>query len=361
MEISKKYSVKLTNEFEAIKNERFILFGGGTGGFKCYTYLQEKGMDDRVECFIDSDPGKHGKFLCGKEIHSIDFLKDNPSHIVIVTTGLFRSVYECMHKANCRNKIFAYVAAIPPYADDDFAGDIPMIESFYDSNDEYSKIMIRSIVWLRDESNVRIQPIEDVISLNMEASYWYEGNSDLGMYDTLTIFDVGAFDGDTLRQFNEKYRRGIKKYHAFEPNELYLERLHNTVQVLNMEDVVEIHRVGLGDENTALKFFSPGHRISENGDNDVNVRRLDDMGLAVVGKPCMKMDVEGFEMKALAGAVQFIERHEPELAICVYHKANDIFRIPEFIKSINPEYQCILRGGLHMICYASTLPYRKSD
>jgi len=352
MEISKKYSVKLTDEFEKFTGERFIVFGAGNGGIKCYKYLQEKGINDQVDCFVDSDPGKQGKTLFEKEIHSINFLKDNPSHIVIVSTGLLRSVYECISKAGCMNKIFAYVAAIPPYADDDFAGDAPMIESFYDANDEYSKVMVRSFVWLRDKSNVRIQPVENVISLNMEASYWYEGKTDLEMYDKLTVFDVGAFDGDTLRQFGTKYGGRIKKYHAFEPSELYLKKLQSTVEVLKMEETVEIHSVGLGDENTILKFS--GHCIWENGDFNVNVRRLDDMGLAVIGKACMKMDIEGYEMKALAGAGQFIERHEPELAICVYHKANDIFRIPEFIKSINPKYRCTLRGGPHMICYATT-------
>jgi len=85
----------------------------------------------------------------------------------------------------------------------------------------------------------------------------------------------------------------------------------------------------------------------------VNVRRLDDIRLSVIGKACVKMDVEGFEMNALEGSIQFIERYEPELAICVYHKRDDIFKIPGFIKSINPKYRCILRGGGHMVCYAT--------
>ena len=162
-----------------------------------------------------------------------------------------------------------------------------------------------------------------------------------------------------LRQFSANYGGRIKKYHAFEPDKLTVKKLQNTVQVLEKEDIVEIHNVGLSDENTVAKFctsgdFATSHHISENGEAAVDVRRLDDMGLSVVGKACLKMDIEGCEMKALMGARQFIERHEPELAICVYHKANDIFRIPEFIKSINPKYQCILRGGVHMVCYATT-------
>ena len=359
MEISKEYSVNLSNEFEKVLGERFVLYGASSGGVSCYKYLQQKGISDQVECFVDSDRSKHGKSLCGKEIRSIDFLKDNPSFIVIVSSVFFSSVYESICKADCKNIIYAHVPAGPPFADNDFARGAQMIESFYDENDEYSKMIIRSLFWLKDKSNIRIQPIENVMALSQVASYWYEGKTNLEIYDMLTIFDVGAFDGDTLRELSARYGSRIKKYHAFEPDRLTVNKLHNTARVLKIEDIVEIHSVGLGDENTVLNFCASGdftytHHISENGETVVNIKRLDDMKLTVIGKPCVKMDVEGYEMKALAGAGQFIYRYEPELAICVYHKVDDIFRIPEFIKSINPKYRCILRGGLHMVCYATT-------
>jgi hypothetical protein len=64
------------------------------------------------------------------------------------------------------------------------------------------------------------------------------------------------------------------------------------------------------------------------------------------------MDIEGAELKALAGARKTIESYRPELAVCVYHLNNDIYEIPRYIKSINPGYRCVIRGGLHMVCYA---------
>jgi hypothetical protein len=65
------------------------------------------------------------------------------------------------------------------------------------------------------------------------------------------------------------------------------------------------------------------------------------------------MDIEGSELKALAGARETIKLFNPELAVCIYHLANDIFEIPQYIKSVNPDYKCIIRGGTHMVCYAS--------
>ena len=64
------------------------------------------------------------------------------------------------------------------------------------------------------------------------------------------------------------------------------------------------------------------------------------------------MDVEGGELVALKGAKGFIQNHNPYIAICVYHKIEDILQLPEFIYSANKDYTFFLRGGGHTVCYA---------
>ncbi|GBR76374.1 hypothetical protein NO2_0935 [Candidatus Termititenax persephonae] len=76
------------------------------------------------------------------------------------------------------------------------------------------------------------------------------------------------------------------------------------------------------------------------------------MNIAVDGRLCLKMDIEGSELEALTGAAETIKRYRPELAICVYHRGNDLVEVPRYIKSLNPNYKCLLGGGLHLICYA---------
>jgi FkbM family methyltransferase len=53
----------------------------------------------------------------------------------------------------------------------------------------------------------------------------------------------------------------------------------------------------------------------------------------------IKMDIEGSEESALLGAFQTITRFKPKLAICIYHKQDDFFRLPLIIKKMNPGYQ----------------------
>jgi hypothetical protein len=55
------------------------------------------------------------------------------------------------------------------------------------------------------------------------------------------------------------------------------------------------------------------------------------------------MDVQGVELKALNGAVKTIMRDRPKLAICVYHKPEDLFKIPKYIKNLVPEYKLYMR------------------
>jgi FkbM family methyltransferase len=57
----------------------------------------------------------------------------------------------------------------------------------------------------------------------------------------------------------------------------------------------------------------------------------------------LKMDIEGAELEALKGAERAIRHNKPLLIICVYHKPKHLFQLPEYIKSIHPEYQFFLR------------------
>ena len=55
------------------------------------------------------------------------------------------------------------------------------------------------------------------------------------------------------------------------------------------------------------------------------------------------MDVEGAEMGVLQGMRRTILRYKPKLAVCIYHKHEDIFEISSFLLDLVPEYKFYLR------------------
>ena len=57
----------------------------------------------------------------------------------------------------------------------------------------------------------------------------------------------------------------------------------------------------------------------------------------------LKMDIEGAEIKGLQGAKEIIGKQKPKLAICLYHRPEDLWEVPCMIHAINPEYQMIIK------------------
>ncbi len=109
---------------------------------------------------------------------------------------------------------------------------------------------------------------------------------------------------------------------------------------------VELMKMGLWCRNTNLAFqcdeLAGSHIVeSDEGGTQVKVVALDSCVQEKV--TFIKMDIEGAELKALEGAKQLITKYRPKLAICIYHKREDMWEIPYFIKSLVPEYKLYIR------------------
>ncbi len=55
------------------------------------------------------------------------------------------------------------------------------------------------------------------------------------------------------------------------------------------------------------------------------------------------MDIEGSEVEVLETAINTIKRWRPVLAICAYHRLDDLIRIPRFIVDNFEDYKFVLR------------------
>lgn len=82
--------------------------------------------------------------------------------------------------------------------------------------------------------------------------------------------------------------------------------------------------------------------VSTDGDGVIRAVSIDKR-LAGERVTFIKMDIEGSEMEALSGCADTVRRCRPKLAICVYHKSEDVVEIPRKVLEMNPEYKLYLR------------------
>lgn len=114
---------------------------------------------------------------------------------------------------------------------------------------------------------------------------------------------------------------------------------------------VTVHNKGLWSSPAALPFAvwrgTSASAVSEAGEVSVETETVD---RAAPDATFIKLDIEGAELEALRGAAETIRRNRPKLAVCVYHKPGDLFKIPLFIKSLVPEYRLYLRQHQPVAC-----------
>ena len=73
--------------------------------------------------------------------------------------------------------------------------------------------------------------------------------------------------------------------------------------------------------------------------------------LKLVRVDFIKMDIEGAERHALAGARRLLAAHKPRLAICIYHASDDPEIVPRVVFAANGAYQTFSRDGFQAYFY----------
>jgi len=154
-----------------------------------------------------------------------------------------------------------------------------------------------------------------------------------------SFLDVGCYDGYTTTEFIKRCP-DYRDVHVFEPETSNMQRVKSRLSEYRN---IHFHPYGASDRPQTLRFKAAGSSsvVSKDGEISIEVKRIDD----VISEPCsfLKMDIEGGEMAALEGASHTITKYHPRLAISVYHKVDDLWRIPEKILGMRDDYHVYLR------------------
>jgi FkbM family methyltransferase len=200
----------------------------------------------------------------------------------------------------------------------------------------------------------------DLLTLEQVAGDIYE-RRDVTVRDSDVVVDVGAHLGTFTRV---ALQRGARVVVAIEPNPV-----NTTCMERTFASEIAAGRVRLV---RAAAWHSPGSLTFEFGDSSqmghvgasanarsrakalpVRAVTLDQLPgeLKLDRVDFIKMDIEGAERHALAGASRLLAQHKPRLAICIYHTPDDRDVVPRVVRSANDSYRMFTRGGFQAYFY----------
>lgn len=177
----------------------------------------------------------------------------------------------------------------------------------------------------------------------------YEIEGVFGAQQGDVVIDGGAYTGNTSIYFSEKVGdRGVVL--AVEPapdihrNLVKSTRNHPNIRALNVALSDTAGSATMSGEGPASKLTAAGVS-GPAGARSVATDTIDGI-VKQTWLPrvdLIKLDVEGHEKQCLLGARETIRRHRPRMAVCVYHRTDDLFEIPRTILSLDENYAFYLR------------------
>ena len=158
------------------------------------------------------------------------------------------------------------------------------------------------------------------------------------------FLDVGAHHGEVMLRFVE-ISGGFDRMWGIEPDPKSWTVAERALDKLDHKKVT-LYPVAVG-EVRGWRHFAYGlgyvSQFFESG-NMTRVFTIDELKLAPT---FMKLHLEGWELDALEGARQTIERHRPILACTIYHNRLGMWETPRWLMRL-PNYRSLIRQHAYL-------------
>ena len=161
-----------------------------------------------------------------------------------------------------------------------------------------------------------------------------------------SIIDGGAFKGDSASIFAEALSPDV--IYAVEADPKTFVKLSAYAESEKRCKVIPIN-AAISDKDGEVEYSSSGSRgAGEEGRNrrakthSVKCISLDSY-FTDVAIDLIKLDIEGAEAEAISGGTELIKRCEPDMAVSLYHRTDDIFTLIFTVHALLPHHKLFLR------------------
>lgn len=319
-----------------------VVYGMGNGADKLIERFAKYGIT--VSDFFASDGFVRGHFFHGIRVKSFSEIKETYSDFVIVLSFASNRAEVIEMLEGIDSEYEMYVPDMP------VAGEEYFDREFYNSHyseivsayslfeDDYSKFAYANIINYKLTGKMKY--LMDAFS-NKDELY-----GELPVRDVRTYIDAGAYNGDTAREAIA-YFPNLERIIAIEPDPKNYKKLLKFKDGVAFPEIIAVNSAvwsEVGDGG----FSSSGNRNSsissttsyQHKETDVSLTSVDALGISA---DYIKYDVEGAELEALIGSHNTLLTSRPTLLVSLYHRSEDIFRIPNYLGLKYPFYKMKLR------------------
>lgn len=177
-----------------------------------------------------------------------------------------------------------------------------------------------------------------------------------------TVVDVGAFIGDTAYYFSKKVgdKGKVLSFEitpdsiAFAKENMRINQCHNVYIIpYALSDKTGYLSLSRNDTDASSNSLMEKTASPQVLAGTVKTITLDEYCQDSQEKiDFIKADIEGAEMSMLRGATHTIAASAPVCAICLYHRQNDFWEIPQYLEELCPEYTFWFRCEAEPVLFA---------
>ena len=318
-----------------IFEEPVYIYGSGDFGIIIANYALKYGIP--VRGFVDRDLSKTGKVINGlfvyspsiflsNEKHSQPFIIEgllNPSSIdkTIYVNCIFLTAKQFLIKAS-KGAFISFRSLVDPTIFLSYKLDLENFKLIF--KDTKSNETITNLLLFQSgliESQYNHEPCDRV--------YF---DPEIVKVKQLNLLDCGAFNGDTIRSAHKYYGDNFKSVVAIEPSKSFLNS--SSINYCKIHSI-ELNYFSCGlDNKSHFRGFSSLGLDSDSMQNESNLKfwfsKIDDLPIETIPN-IIKFDIEGAELPALRGGINFLRKSRAILAISLYHNPTDFYEIPLYL------------------------------
>lgn len=331
-------------------NKPIVFYGMGNGADKILRVMESLGME--AADFFASDGFVRGHTFHGKRVLSYTEACEKYEDMLVVIS-FASSLPDVLAKFDEIDARFETVAPDVPVSGDTLF----TYDWFCEHRDEMEAVYRM----LADGQSRSI--FENIINYKLSGKLCYlraaVSDEDAVMKELVcadkirSYLDLGAYNGDTVRRMFD-FAPQLNTVRAMEPDARNYKKLALYAEQETRAEV-RTYPFAAWNKRETLTFRVEGNRnstVAKNGTTGIAVTQAKEKQIEAetpdaildgASVDYIKYDVEGAEYEALLGTAETIAAYRPHLLVSLYHRTEDLYRLPQLVKRLNPEYRLYLR------------------